>query len=197
MPLITGPSDCSSGFAQRLYSYLTGDSAVGMATGTAAAKAFAYEVAKAIADEVVADTALPTGTLAPFAGSTAPTGFLLCQGQAVSRTTYAALFAAIGTTYGAGDGSTTFNLPDGRGRALIGAVREQLNHLDAFVRRRSWPWWRRGARSVASDDRERERIDVRRAERRHASDRASHRPGGAVQDHGPREPEGPRVNACH
>lgn len=48
------------------------------------------------------------------------TGFLFCNGYAVSRTTYAALFAAIGTNYGAGDGSTTFNLPDFRGRALLG-----------------------------------------------------------------------------
>jgi microcystin-dependent protein len=56
----------------------------------------------------------------PYAGGTAPTGWLWCQGQAVSRTTYAALFAAIGTTWGAGDGSSTFNVPDPRGRAVIG-----------------------------------------------------------------------------
>lgn len=47
-----------------------------------------------------------TGTVLPFAGSAAPTGWLLCYGQAVSRTTYATLFAVIGTTFGAGDGST-------------------------------------------------------------------------------------------
>jgi len=57
----------------------------------------------------------PTGTVLPFAGSTAPEGWLICQATAVSRTTYAALFAVIGTTYGTGDGSTTFNLPDMRG----------------------------------------------------------------------------------
>jgi microcystin-dependent protein len=50
----------------------------------------------------------------------APTGYLLCFGQAVSRTTYAALFAAIGTAFGAGDGTTTFNLPDFRGRVAVG-----------------------------------------------------------------------------
>jgi microcystin-dependent protein len=50
----------------------------------------------------------------------APTAWLACNGGAISRTTYAALFAAIGTTYGAGDGTTTFNLPDTRGRALVG-----------------------------------------------------------------------------
>lgn len=63
---------------------------------------------------------LPPGMVVPFAGSTAPEGWLLCAGQAVSRTTYAALFAAIGTTYGVGDGSTTFNLPDLRGRLPYG-----------------------------------------------------------------------------
>ena len=63
---------------------------------------------------------MPTGAVLPFAGSSAPTGYLLCFGQAVSRTTYAALFAVVGTTYGAGDGSTTFNLPDLRGRVAAG-----------------------------------------------------------------------------
>lgn len=63
---------------------------------------------------------VPTGTVLPFAGTTAPTDYLLCYGQAVSRTTYAGLFAVIGTTYGAGDGSTTFNLPDLRGRVIAG-----------------------------------------------------------------------------
>ena len=66
-------------------------------------------------------TVLPVGTVLPYAGSSAPTGWLLCQGQAVSRTTYATLFALIGTTYGSGDGSTTFNLPDLKGRAPIGS----------------------------------------------------------------------------
>ena len=63
---------------------------------------------------------LPAGMVAPFAGATAPEGWLLCDGRAVSRTDYAALFAAIGTTYGAGDRRTTFNLPDLRGRAVAG-----------------------------------------------------------------------------
>ena len=63
---------------------------------------------------------VPAGTVLPFAGATAPDGFLLCQGQAVSRATYANLFNAIGATYGAGDGSTTFNVPDLRGRVPAG-----------------------------------------------------------------------------
>lgn len=54
----------------------------------------------------------PAGCVMAFAGSTTPDGWLLCDGSAVSRTDYAALFAVIGTTYGSGDGSTTFNLPD-------------------------------------------------------------------------------------
>lgn len=61
-----------------------------------------------------------TGTVLPFAGSAAPSDWLLCYGQAVSRTTYANLFAVIGTTFGVGDGSTTFNLPDLRGRSVAG-----------------------------------------------------------------------------
>lgn len=65
-------------------------------------------------------TASPSGIIAPFAGTSAPTGWLACQGQAISRTTYAALFTAIGTTWGAGDGSTTFNVPDLRGMFLRG-----------------------------------------------------------------------------
>ena len=64
--------------------------------------------------------AMPTGAVVPFGGSSAPTGFLLCAGQAVSRSTYSALFSVISTTYGAGDGSSTFNLPDLRGRVVAG-----------------------------------------------------------------------------
>lgn len=66
------------------------------------------------------ETLLPAGLVFDYAGATPPTGFLLCYGQAISRTTYAKLFAAIGTTYGAGDGSTTFNLPDYRGVVTAG-----------------------------------------------------------------------------
>ena len=63
---------------------------------------------------------VPSGALMPYAGTSAPTGFLLCDGSAVSRSTYATLFSAISTTYGAGDGSSTFNLPDLRGRVVAG-----------------------------------------------------------------------------
>lgn len=60
------------------------------------------------------------GAISAWAGSTAPTSYLECNGAAVSRTTYAALFAVCGTTYGVGDGSTTFNLPDLRGEFIRG-----------------------------------------------------------------------------
>lgn len=63
---------------------------------------------------------LPAGLVSPYAGTAAPSGWLLCAGQNVSRTTYAALFTAISTTYGVGDGSTTFALPDLRGRVVAG-----------------------------------------------------------------------------
>jgi microcystin-dependent protein len=56
-----------------------------------------------------------------YGGTSAPTGWLLCNGAAVSRSTYADLFAVVGTTYGAGDGSSTFNLPDLRDRFAVGS----------------------------------------------------------------------------
>lgn len=65
---------------------------------------------------------LPTGSYIQFAGSQAPAGFLVCNGGAISRTTYSALFAVIGTTYGSGDGSTTFNLPNLTDRFLQGST---------------------------------------------------------------------------
>lgn len=63
---------------------------------------------------------LPTGAIVPFGGNVAPSGFLLCDGSAVSRTTYATLFAVLQETYGAGDSVTTFNLPDLRGNVPVG-----------------------------------------------------------------------------
>jgi microcystin-dependent protein len=66
------------------------------------------------------DQSLPIGIVMPFAGSTAPSGWALCYGQALSRSTYSGLYGVIGTQYGIGDGSTTFNLPDLRGRVAAG-----------------------------------------------------------------------------
>ena len=63
---------------------------------------------------------LPPGVIVPYGVSAAPTGFLLCNGQAVSRTTYSALFAVVSALYGEGNGSSTFNVPDLRGRFIAG-----------------------------------------------------------------------------
>ena len=63
---------------------------------------------------------IPTATIVPWSTSSVPSGFLECNGAAVSRTTYAALFAEVGTTYGAGDGSSTFNVPDLQDNVAVG-----------------------------------------------------------------------------
>lgn len=63
----------------------------------------------------------PTGSIIMYGAASAPSGYYLCEGAAISRSTYSALFAVIGTTYGTGDGSTTFNVPDFRDRAPYGA----------------------------------------------------------------------------
>ena len=63
---------------------------------------------------------VPVGSVTAYMGTNAPPGWLLCDGSAIGRTSYAALFAAIGTASGAGDGTTTFNLPDLRGRTVAG-----------------------------------------------------------------------------
>lgn len=81
------------------------------------ANLWAYILAKIVAT----GAGTPVGTYIQHAGATAPTGFLACDASAVSRATYADLFAVIGTTYGAGNGTTTFNLPDARGLVMVGA----------------------------------------------------------------------------
>ena len=75
--------------------------------------------------------ALPSGIINPFAGITAPDGWLLCYGQAISRTVYSDLFIALSTTYGVGDGSTTFAIPDLRGRAIAGL--DNMGGTDAGI----------------------------------------------------------------
>lgn len=74
-------------------------------------------------------SAMPAGSVIPFAGTSAPSGYLVADGSAVSRTTYADLFAVIGTTFGAGDGSTTFNLPDLRGIFIRGAGSQTISSV--------------------------------------------------------------------
>lgn len=75
----------------------------------------------------IANGVVPTGCILPFCGNNAPQGWLLCDGSAINRTTYADLFAILGTNYGEGDNSTTFNLPDMRGKVAVG-----LNTNGAF-----------------------------------------------------------------
>jgi microcystin-dependent protein len=85
----------------------------------------------AAATAVAAGQYLPAGAILPFAGSSTPTGYLLCYGQAVSRTTYSGLFTAISTTWGSGNGTTTFNVPDFRDRMLIGKA--DMGGTDAAI----------------------------------------------------------------
>lgn len=90
-----------------------GNKITGMADGTSLTDAATY-------GQVVGINSVVTGTIQMWPTTSAPTGYLLCAGSAVSRTTYAALFAVIGTTFGSGDGSTTFNLPNYADRFPIG-----------------------------------------------------------------------------
>jgi microcystin-dependent protein len=78
---------------------------------------------------VVQNALLPAGAVQAFAMNSAPTGWLAADGSAVSRSTYAALFSAIGTTYGAGDGSTTFALPDLRGIFVRGSGSQTISGI--------------------------------------------------------------------
>ena len=72
-------------------------------------------------DPTVVTFLVPVGLLAPFAGANAPTGWKICDGSPINRVDFAALFSVIGVTYGAGNGTSTFNLPDLRGRVSVGA----------------------------------------------------------------------------
>lgn len=74
-------------------------------------------------------TVTPTGVVAMYGGAVAPSGWLLCDGTAVSRSTYASLFAVVSTTYGIGDGSTTFNLPNTSGVFVRGAGSQTISTI--------------------------------------------------------------------
>lgn len=80
-----------------------------------------YFVTDGDPDYFIMSDSVPIGAIQAFGGETAPEGWLICDGSAVSRETYLDLFKVIGTTYGSGDGSTTFNLPDLRGNVAIGS----------------------------------------------------------------------------
>ena len=98
------------------------DGALTALGGTTTGKAVftAADIAAALVALGLSNAQVPAGNVGYFAGATAPAGWLAASGQAVSRTTYAALFAYIGTIHGPGDGSTTFNLPDLRGEFIRG-----------------------------------------------------------------------------
>lgn len=95
----------------------TADGALTSLGGTTVGKDVFRSASKAAARSAIG-AELPAGAVMHFVMTTAPSGWLKANGAAVSRTTYADLFAAIGTSFGAGDGSTTFNLPDMRGEFL-------------------------------------------------------------------------------
>lgn len=77
-------------------------------------------ISKSKLKAAVQEALVPPGTMFPYGGTVEPSGYLLCDGSTVSRTTFSTLFTAISTNYGVGDGSTTFNLPDLRGRVAFG-----------------------------------------------------------------------------
>lgn len=106
----TGTGSLVFGTGPTLANPVVGTQAAGNISTLAASTAFVQN----------AVSAFLTGFIVPYGGSAAPTGWLLCDGSAVSRTTYSGLFTVIGTTFGAGDGSTTFNVPDLRGRVPAG-----------------------------------------------------------------------------
>lgn len=115
-----------------------GTAARGSAIGTAISEGMVSYIASSDAVEVYngsswQNVGLPAGAIQAFAMSTAPAGWITADGAALSRTTYATLFAAIGTSFGAGNGSTTFNVPDLRGRTVIapdaGAGRVGANNV--------------------------------------------------------------------
>lgn len=93
----------------------------GVAEGVAALDGTGRVPAAQLPEQAAPPAAIPAGALMSFAGSATPDGWLLCDGREVSRTAHAALFIAIGTRWGAGDGTTTFNLPDYAGRFVLGA----------------------------------------------------------------------------
>lgn len=82
-----------------------------------------------VAGTLIPNVGAPTGTVAMFAGSTAPSGWKMCDGSAISRTTFSALFAIVGTTYGTGDGTTTFNIPNTQGIFVRGAGSQTIAGL--------------------------------------------------------------------
>ncbi len=109
------------------------------AAGISPARGDLTQLAQAI--RAIATAASPTGAVQFFAQETAPAGWLVCDGRAVSRATYASLFAAIGETYGAGNGSSTFNLPNLIGRFPEGATTDVGQSVAAGLPNVSGKFW--------------------------------------------------------
>ena len=101
--------------------------------------------------QALASLVVPAGAVCSFAGTSAPDGWLVCDGAAVSRTTHAALFAQIGTAFGAGDGDATFNLPDLRDEFVRGSSATRAVG--------SWEDWATGAPKAKSQDAKRLKND--------------------------------------
>lgn len=109
------------------------------AAGISPARGDLTQLAQAI--RAIATAVSPTGAVQFFAQETAPAGWLVCDGRAVSRATYASLFAAIGETYGAGNGSSTFNLPNLIGRFPEGATTDVGQSVAAGLPNVSGKFW--------------------------------------------------------
>ncbi len=115
------PEDLTATQATTILNAVVGDSGTGGTKGLVPAPAAGdAAAAKFLSAAGTWAAAVPVGSITMHGANTAPTGWLECDGAAVSRTTYAGLFAAIGTTFGTGDGSTTFNVPDMRGEFARG-----------------------------------------------------------------------------
>ncbi len=113
--------DLTGAQATTILSAVVGDSGSGGTKGLVPAPAAGdTAAARFLSAAGTFAAAVPVGSITMYAANTAPTGWLECSGAAVSRTTYAGLFAAIGTVFGSGDGSTTFNLPEMRGEFARG-----------------------------------------------------------------------------
>jgi hypothetical protein len=92
-----------------------------LSTATSITDADLIEIEQSgVSKSISAGFLIPTGVTLPFAGASAPTGWLICDGSAVSRTTYVNLFVVLSTTWGVGDGSLTFNIPDMREKVPVG-----------------------------------------------------------------------------
>lgn len=111
-PSITFGSALGTGF------YLAGSNQIGWVANGVQGATFNADLSVTFSGAISGKGAIPIGTVADFAGSTTPSGWLLCFGQLVSTTTYAGLFAVLSTTYGSGSG--TFGIPDYRGRSGYG-----------------------------------------------------------------------------